>query len=118
MKPAYYQNQHGGRDRWMVSYLDVLTILLILFVAMAAQTAPNSQKKPSAGARNRTSNPYFAAVPFVPGPSAALAAIKQDLRKKATWMSSSIPAGKSSVFHRLCSFNPAKTRLMPTRWKP
>jgi chemotaxis protein MotB len=27
------------RDRWMVSYLDVLTILLILFIAAAARTA-------------------------------------------------------------------------------
>ena len=25
MKPAYFQNQNSGRDRWMVSYLDVLT---------------------------------------------------------------------------------------------
>ena len=53
MKPAYYQSQHGGRDRWMVSYLDVLTILLILFVAMAAQTLQNSQKKPAPRRRLR-----------------------------------------------------------------
>jgi flagellar motor protein MotB len=37
MKPKYLQNQ-SNRDRWMVSYLDVLTILLILFVAMAAKS--------------------------------------------------------------------------------
>jgi chemotaxis protein MotB len=37
MKPAYFQKDTSGRDRWMVSYLDVLTILLILFVAIAAQ---------------------------------------------------------------------------------
>jgi len=37
MKPAYFQKNTSGRDRWMVSYLDVLTILLILFVAIAAQ---------------------------------------------------------------------------------
>ena len=53
MKPAYYQNQHGGRDRWMVSYLDVLTILLILFVAMAAQTLQSAQKKPAVKSRGR-----------------------------------------------------------------
>jgi flagellar motor protein MotB len=39
VKPAYLQRQNNGRDRWMVSYLDVLTVLLILFVAKAAQTA-------------------------------------------------------------------------------
>jgi chemotaxis protein MotB len=79
MKPAYYQNQHGGRDRWMVSYLDVLTILLILFVAMAAQTLHNAQAKPA---------PVVAAAPppvlapaRQPGPSAALEAIKQELEQ-------------------------------------
>ena len=51
MKPAYFQSQNSGRDRWMVSYLDVLTILLILFVAMAAQTLQNSQKKPTPESR-------------------------------------------------------------------
>jgi chemotaxis protein MotB len=74
MKPGYYQNQHNGRDRWMVSYLDVLTILLILFVAMAAQTLQSSQKKAA---------PLLpvAKTPVVEGPSAAMAAIKQDLEK-------------------------------------
>ena len=78
MKPAYYQNQHGGRDRWMVSYLDVLTILLILFVAMAAQTLQRSQKKPAL-APAPVSAP--AAAPVAQGPAAELAAIKQDLEK-------------------------------------
>jgi chemotaxis protein MotB len=79
MKPAYYQSQHGGRDRWMVSYLDVLTILLILFVAMAAQTLQNSQKKP---APVTTVAPVAKTPVAAPtGPSAAMAAIKQDLEK-------------------------------------
>jgi len=30
-------NAHSARDRWMVSYTDVMTILLILFVALAAK---------------------------------------------------------------------------------
>jgi len=76
MKPAYYQNQHGGRDRWMMSYLDVLTILLILFVAMAAQTLQSSQKKPVPAPI-----PAIAAAPVVSGPSTALDAIRQDLEK-------------------------------------
>ena len=80
MKPAYYQNQHGGRDRWMVSYLDVLTILLILFVAMAAQTLQNSQKKPAPVAAVAPVAPV-AKAPVVEGPSAAMTAIKQDLEK-------------------------------------
>ena len=76
MKPAYYQNHHGGRDRWMVSYLDVLTILLILFVAMAAQTLQNSQKKPAPAPV-----PAIAAAPAVQGPNPELDAIRQDLEK-------------------------------------
>jgi len=76
MKPAYYQNQQGGRDRWMVSYLDVLTILLIMFVAMAAQTLQDSRKKPAPAPA-----PALATAPVVPGPSAALIAIKEDLDK-------------------------------------
>lgn len=74
MKPAYYQNQHGTRDRWMVSYLDVLTILLILFVAMAAQTLQSSQKKPAPEAP-------VAKTPVVKEPGTALAAIEKDLEK-------------------------------------
>ncbi|MDP8988981.1 MAG: flagellar motor protein MotB [Acidobacteriota bacterium] len=80
MKPAYYQNQHSGRDRWMVSYLDVLTILLILFVAMAAQTLQNSQKKPAPLAAVASLEPA-AKVPVIEGPSAAMTAIQQDLEK-------------------------------------
>ena len=37
MSPQYFPKETAGRDRWMVSYLDVLTILLIFFVALAAK---------------------------------------------------------------------------------
>ena len=75
MKPAYFQSPSSSRDRWMVSYLDVLTILLILFVAMAAhlQSAPKKPNLPPAVA------PAPPAVALIPGPSAAVAAIKHDL---------------------------------------
>lgn len=36
MKPSYLEHRPNNRDRWMVSYLDVVTILLVLFVAVAA----------------------------------------------------------------------------------
>ncbi len=42
MRPKYLQPEAAARDRWMISYLDVLTILLIFFVAVAA----TSLKKP------------------------------------------------------------------------
>jgi chemotaxis protein MotB len=37
-KPRYLQSESGGiRDRWLISYTDMVTILLILFVSIAAQ---------------------------------------------------------------------------------
>src|SRR5712692_3518180 len=59
MSPKYYlQTENTQRDRWMISYMDVLTILLIFFVAIAAQSlqrlrqnpvpAPAAQAAPSA----------------------------------------------------------------------
>jgi chemotaxis protein MotB len=37
-RPKYLQTEHGGqRERWLISYTDFVTILLILFVAIAAQ---------------------------------------------------------------------------------
>ncbi|MGA3185662.1 MAG: flagellar motor protein MotB [Bryobacteraceae bacterium] len=38
MKRIARRTADQGRDRWMVSYMDVLTILLIFFVAAAAQS--------------------------------------------------------------------------------
>jgi chemotaxis protein MotB len=78
MKPAYFQSQNSGCDRWMVSYLDVLTILLILFVAMAAQTLQNSQKKP---APTPVSAAGLVKAPVNEGPSAAMRAIEQELEQ-------------------------------------
>jgi len=62
----------------MVSYLDVLTILLILFVAMAAQTLQDSQKKPAPAAAAAIAP---AAAPVASAPNTALDAIRQDLEK-------------------------------------
>lgn len=37
-KPKYLQPEQGGqRERWLISYTDLVTVLLILFVAIAAQ---------------------------------------------------------------------------------
>lgn len=47
MKPHYLQPENAHRDRWTVSYLDVMTILLIFFVAAAAKAvAPPPPPKP------------------------------------------------------------------------
>jgi chemotaxis protein MotB len=38
MKPRYLQSAGNQRDRWMVSYMDVLTVLLIFFLVAAAKS--------------------------------------------------------------------------------
>ena len=38
MRPRYLQSPPNQRDRWMVSYVDVLTILLIFFMVGAAKS--------------------------------------------------------------------------------
>jgi chemotaxis protein MotB len=53
LKPHYLQAESSHRDRWIVSYLDVVTILLIFFVAAAARTVsivqpPEVMKPPAA----------------------------------------------------------------------
>jgi outer membrane protein OmpA-like peptidoglycan-associated protein len=73
MKPAYFQKDTSGRDRWMVSYLDVLTILLILFVAIAAQalqTPPPKAPEPVA----KVAEP-------VPPPPSPMVAIQKELEQ-------------------------------------
>jgi chemotaxis protein MotB len=45
LKPRYFQAEGTVRDRWMVSHMDVLTILLIFFVAIAAQRLEPSKNE-------------------------------------------------------------------------
>jgi chemotaxis protein MotB len=43
-KPKYLEAERGGqRDRWLISYTDFVTILLILFIAIAAQGLRSAQ---------------------------------------------------------------------------
>jgi chemotaxis protein MotB len=44
-KPLYLQPARDGRERWLISYTDILTLLLILFVAMAAQAIGQSEAR-------------------------------------------------------------------------
>jgi chemotaxis protein MotB len=48
MNPKYLQTPTANRDRWMVSYMDVLTILLIFFVAIATRIPQHPAPKPNA----------------------------------------------------------------------
>ncbi len=45
--PNYLKSEQGGqRERWLISYTDFVTILLILFVAIAAQGLHSAQTQP------------------------------------------------------------------------
>jgi chemotaxis protein MotB len=57
MKPRYFLTETAGRDRWMISYMDVLTILLIFFVAIAAHGLPALQKASPPASHEATSKP-------------------------------------------------------------
>jgi chemotaxis protein MotB len=63
LKPKYLQPEGGARDRWMVSYMDVLTILLIFFVAIAAKSLERPPEKLAAA-------PVVAKAPAPPPPAA------------------------------------------------
>lgn len=43
--PQYFRSPRDGRERWLVSYTDILTLLLILFIAMAAQAIGQSEAR-------------------------------------------------------------------------
>jgi len=47
MTLKYYQASTANRDRWMVSYLDVVTILLIFFLFIASRSKDRLQPTPA-----------------------------------------------------------------------
>jgi chemotaxis protein MotB len=72
MRALPRRTAHPATDRWMVSYMDVLTILLIFFVAAAAQSAmprPVPEKVPE----------VHASPPSPPAPHAELLQPQQKL---------------------------------------
>src|SRR5271163_2854921 len=79
-KPNYLRSEQGGRERWLISYADVLTVLLILFVAMAAES-PGKQPARLIDAPARAPAPVRASVPVTAPVSlpAATAASREEL---------------------------------------
>ncbi len=47
-RPKYLAADHGSKERWLVSYTDFVTVLMILFVAIAAQGFRGGQQLPQA----------------------------------------------------------------------
>lgn len=88
MKTVSRRPQHSNTDRWMVSYMDVLTILLIFFVAAAAQSAmphPVLEKAPE-----KVSQPAPAPQPLAE-PQRQLASLGLDLKMEPRGLVISLP---------------------------
>jgi chemotaxis protein MotB len=84
MKPKYLQAETASRDRWMISYLDVLTILLIFFVAIGAKSleTPKPAEQATVELNKSTAQPPATAieiVPPAPEPSSLQRALQQKL---------------------------------------
>src|ERR1700733_9912819 len=79
-KPSYLQSEQGNKERWLISYTDFVTILMILFVAIAAQGFNAVQKPtppPQLWPQPQPERPVQPA-----GPSAALKNADQQLRQQ------------------------------------
>jgi chemotaxis protein MotB len=83
MKPNYLAAENSGqRDRWTVSYMDVLTILLIFFVAAAAKTVPvPAAPKSPEPVKLAPAPPAVPAAPETPAPPSALSTAQKMLEK-------------------------------------
>jgi chemotaxis protein MotB len=83
MKPRYLQAESASRDRWMISYLDVLTILLIFFVAIGAQSLETAKTVGTVKSTPQTPAvtpvKMIETVPDTPEPSPLQKAIQQKL---------------------------------------
>ena len=79
MKPKYLDSASHQRDRWMVSYVDVLTILLIFFMVGAAKSLEVPAAHPVTAAPPSAAPPP---APPPPGPSRASLAQAQELLRK------------------------------------
>jgi hypothetical protein len=59
-KPAYLQAESASHNRWLISYTDIVTVLLILFVAVAAQgLRDHSRRAAAAMPRSRSRARYL-----------------------------------------------------------
>jgi chemotaxis protein MotB len=71
-RPKYLQSGDSTANRWVISYSDIVTILLVLFVALAAQAFQDGQIAHAANAtllRKAASVPMVQASAVVPPPA-------------------------------------------------
>jgi chemotaxis protein MotB len=84
-KPSYLQAEQGNKERWLVSYTDFVTILMILFVAIAAQGFHSIQQSnlvPTAPPSKTSPKPQPPPVASPPVSSRVLMDANQKLREQ------------------------------------
>ena len=114
MKPKYLQAETAGRDRWMISYLDVLTILLIFFVAIGAKSLETSKAaEPEKTPEKTAVEPQpktIEVVPSVPDPPPLRKAIQQKLEHYGLdWRAD--PRGLTISLSQAVLFPPGKAEV-------
>ena len=82
MKPKYLDPDSRGRDRWMVSYVDVLTILLIFFIYAAMRLPKTAAPAASAAPSTVPALPIAMAQPLAPPPPPPLADLERRLEQE------------------------------------
>ena len=86
MKPKYLQPESSSRDRWMISYLDVLTILLIFFVAVGAKSLESAKTVEAGKAVEPVKTEEPASTPAkaieIPVPEPELSPLQRALQQK------------------------------------
>jgi chemotaxis protein MotB len=78
VKAAFPRTDHGIRDRWMISYMDVLTILLIFFISVAGQKIPG-QNSPAQQNHAPEASHTAPSTAIVSSPATHLQSIKTQL---------------------------------------
>jgi len=82
MKPKYLQPEGGNRERWVVSYMDMLTILLIFFIAIAAKLPAHPPADPPPVAATPTPTPVPTPVPAPEVPDRPVLSNAQQILEK------------------------------------
>ena len=55
--PKYFCAETGKQERWLVSYVDIVTVLLILFIAVAVHGVPKANAAPEAARASSAPTP-------------------------------------------------------------
>ena len=87
-RPKYLAVDHSSKERWLISYTDFVTILMILFVAIAAQGFHGGQQLAQARTPQPFRTPAKPAAPKPPQPEPRQALKDADLKLRQQGLNS------------------------------